>query len=292
MLQDGYTLMHEHMFIDLSKAKKNLDCRVDCVDEMTQEMKKLYLKGVRNIVEVTNRGMGRNVAKVQEISENSNINFICSTGFYKQPFLPEYVYTSSIEELSDLLISDIQKGMDGTNIRAKMLAEIGTSKSEMTSLEKKVFESVIQAHKKTGVPISTHTTLGTFAKEQVKFLKEHGVNLSKVIIGHIDLSDNIRYIVDILEKGVYVAFDTIGKNNYLPDLNRAKLLKKLQDLNMLDKVFLSLDISRKSNMEFMGGIGYSYLFDKFLPLLKEEGITDESIQKMLYENPRKFFNEL
>ncbi len=289
MLHEGYTLMHEHMCIDLSGPKKNLDCRVDCQDKIMLEMKKLYSKGVRNILEVTNRGMGRNVAKVQEIANNSKINFICSTGFYKEPFLPEYVYDSSVDELANLLISDIEKGMDGTTIKARMLGEIGTSKDEMTKEEKKVFESVVIAHKKTGIPISTHTTLGTYAKGQIEFLEKHKVDLSKVIIGHVDLSDDIEYIVDIIKKGVYIAFDTIGKNNYLPDLNRAKLLKKLQDLGMIDKVFLSQDISRKSNMEFMGGIGYSYLFDKFLPLARKEGVLEESIQMMLRENPKKFF---
>ncbi len=39
----------------------------------------------------------------------------------------------------------------------------------------------------------------------------------------------------------------------------------------------------------MGGIGYSYLFDKFLPLARKEGVLEESIQMMLRENPKKFF---
>lgn len=289
MLLDGYTLMHEHMYIDLSGPKHNLDCRVDCVDEMVLEMKKIYAKGVRNIVEVTNRGMGRNVKIVDKISKLSGINYILSTGFYKEPFLPEYVYNMNEIELSKLLIDDIEKGIDGTNIKASILAEIGTSKNEMTKAEEKVFNSVILAHKKTSVPISTHTTLGTFAKGQIQFLKEKGVDLSRVIIGHIDLSNDIKYIVDILNEGVYISFDTIGKNNYLLDSKRAKMIRQLQDLDMLNKVFLSQDISRKSNMEFMGGIGYSYLFDVFIPILKGEGVSDECIEMMLSENPKKFF---
>ena len=43
MLQNGYTLMHEHMTIDLSGQKHNLDCKVDCIDEITKEMKKTIL---------------------------------------------------------------------------------------------------------------------------------------------------------------------------------------------------------------------------------------------------------
>lgn len=291
MLKDGFTLMHEHIAIDLSGPKNNLDCKVDCMDETIKEMKKLYEKGVRNIVEMTNRGMGRDVGYIKRVADESGINIICSTGFYKEPFLPDYVSSMSVEELSKLLIDDIKKGIDGTNIKSGMLGEIGTSKNTMTRLEEKVFLSVINAHKKTGVPISTHTTLGTYAIEQIKFFKKHDVDLSKVIIGHIELSNDINYVLSVLKEGVFIAFDTIGKNNYLSDDIRVEMLKKIQDHGLINKVFLSQDISRKSNMEFMGGIGYSYLFDKFIPKLKENGITDDSINYMLLYNPKKFFEK-
>jgi len=291
MLQNGYTLMHEHMTIDLSGQKHNLDCKVDCIDEITKEMKKLYSKGVRNIVEVTNRGMGRNVKNIVKISKESGINFICSTGFYKEPFLPDYVYEMDKEEIAELLINDIEIGIDGTGIKAQLLGEIGTSKDHMTKEEEKIFESVVIAHKKTGVPISTHTTLGTNALGQIEFFEKNNVDLSKVNIGHVDLSGDVQYIIEILSKGVYISFDTIGKNNYLLDSKRVEMLKILQDMNLLNKVFLSQDISRKSNMEFMGGIGYSYIFDSFIPMLKEKGITDESLDLMLHKNPMNFFNK-
>lgn len=291
MIQNGYTLMHEHMTIDLSGQKHNLDCKVDCIDEITKEMKKLYSKGVRNIVEVTNRGMGRNVKNIVKISKESGINFICSTGFYKEPFLPDYVYEMDKEEIAELLINDIEIGIDGTGIKAQLLGEIGTSKDHMTKEEEKIFESVVIAHKKTGVPISTHTTLGTNALGQIEFFEKNNVDLSKVNIGHVDLSGDIQYIIEILSKGVYISFDTIGKNNYLLDSKRVEMLKILQDMNLLNKVFLSQDISRKSNMEFMGGIGYSYIFDSFIPMLKEKGITDESLDLMLHKNPMNFFNK-
>lgn len=291
MLQNGYTLMHEHMTIDLSGQKHNLDCKVDCIDEITKEMKKLYSKGVRNIVEVTNRGMGRNVKNIVKISKESGINFICSTGFYKEPFLPDYVYEMDKEEIAELLINDIEIGIDGTGIKAQLLGEIGTSKDHMTKEEEKIFESIVIAHKKTGVPISTHTTLGTNALGQIEFFEKNNVDLSKVNIGHVDLSGDVQYIIEILSKGVYISFDTIGKNNYLLDSKRVEMLKILQDMNLLNKVFLSQDISRKSNMEFMGGIGYSYIFDSFIPMLKEKGITDESLDLMLHKNPMNFFNK-
>lgn len=92
----------------------------------------------------------------------------------------------------------------------------------------------------------------------------------------------------MLKEGVYVEFDTIGKESYMPDKVRAKMLKKIQEAGYIDHVLLSMDITRKSHLEYKGGLGYSYLLDSFIPLLESYGITSESIEKMLIKNPQIF----
>lgn len=289
MLKDGYTLMHEHIFIDLSGIKKLDDCRLDCKNETIEEFKKLYENGVRNITEVTNIGMGRDVNYIKEVSEKSGINVICATGFYKEPFYPEFVYEKNEKELFEIMKNDILKGIDGTDIKAGIIGEIGSSKDIITETELKVFKSAIIAHLETGVPITTHTSLGTMGHEQVKLFKEYKVNTDKIVIGHVDLSGNVEYILEMLYNGVYVEFDTIGKNNYLADDIRIEMLKEIEKRELIDRVFLSMDITRKSNMEYKGGIGYNYIFNVFIPKLKEAGIKENSIEKMLKINPQNFY---
>ena len=289
MLKDGYTLMHEHIFIDLSGIKKLDDCRLDCKNETIEEFKKLYENGVRNITEVTNIGMGRDVNYIKEVSEKSDINVICATGFYKEPFYPEFVYEKNEKELSEIMKNDILKGIDGTDIKAGIIGEIGSSKDMMTETELKVFKSAIITHLETGVPITTHTSLGTMGHEQVRLFKEYKVNTDKIVIGHVDLSGNVEYILEMLYNGVYVEFDTIGKNNYLADDIRIEMLKEIEKRELIDRVFLSMDITRKSNMEYKGGIGYNYIFNVFIPKLKEAGIKENSIEKMLKINPQNFY---
>lgn len=289
MLKDGYTLMHEHIFIDLSGIKKLDDCRLDCKDETIEEFKELYENGVRNITDVTNIGMGRNIDYIKEVSEKSGINVICATGFYKEPFYPDFVYKKSEKELSEIMKNEILNGIEGTDIKAGIIGEIGSSKDKITDTELKVFKAAIIAHLETGAPITTHTSLGTMGHEQVKLFKEYNVNTDKVVIGHTDLSGNAEYVLKMLYDGVYIEFDTIGKNNYMPDSTRIEILKEIEKRNLTDRVFLSLDITRKSNMKFNGGIGYNYIFDKFIPKLKESGIKESSIEKMLKTNPKKFF---
>ena len=45
-LADGYTLMHEHVTINLSGVKKDEDCRLNCFEETVKEFKSLYGYGV------------------------------------------------------------------------------------------------------------------------------------------------------------------------------------------------------------------------------------------------------
>ena len=37
ILNDGYTLMNEHMTLDLSRIKQEEDCRLDCKEETIRE---------------------------------------------------------------------------------------------------------------------------------------------------------------------------------------------------------------------------------------------------------------
>lgn len=291
-LVPGITYAHEHTTIDLSSLKKDDDTNLNCFAETVAEYKKLYDKGVRNIIDVTVRGMKRNPQYVADVAQESGMNIIQSTGWYQDKFLPAYIQTKTVEELAEMLYTDIREGMDGTNIKAELIGEIGTSKNEMTERERKVFEASVLIQKETGVPITTHTTLGTFGKEQVAFFKEQKADLERIVIGHVDLTGDARYALDLLDQGVYIEFDTVGKDNYMPDAVRVKMLKEIEQAGYTDKVFLSMDITRKSHLEYKGGLGYSYLLDTFIPLLEKGGISDAFIEKMLVTNPQTFFRTI
>jgi phosphotriesterase-related protein len=232
--------------------------------------------------------MGRNIPFVQKAAQESGINIIHSTGFYQEKFYPVQVFRETKEQLAERMVKEIKEGIKGTDVKAEIIGEIGTSHNTWTDTERKVFEAVVLVHKETHKPITTHTTLGTLGLEQALFFKEQGVDLNRVIIGHVDLTGDFDYIFKIIKEGAYVEFDTIGKENYMSDQVRADILKKIQDLGYIDKVLLSMDITRKSHLEYQGGLGYSFLLDNFVPLLRKTGLSEESIEKMLIKNPIAF----
>ncbi|WP_319925439.1 phosphotriesterase-related protein [Xenorhabdus littoralis] len=285
----GYTYVHEHLHIDLSATKGSLDCRLDQYDLIVDELRHLYTLGVRNIVEMTNRYMGRNAAFLLDLMRDTRINIIASTGYYKQPFFPAHFGELSVQAIADDMIAEIETGIDGTELKAGIIAEIGSSFGEITKDEQKVFAAAALAHQATGCPISTHTTLSTMGCEQLTLLKEFGVSPEHIAIGHCDLRDNLETIIPLLEAGAWVQFDTIGKNNYYPDNGRIAMLQVIANRGLLDRVMLSQDITRRSHLKSNGGNGFDYLLTTFFPMLQDAGFSQMQIEKMLRDNPAQFF---
>lgn len=286
MIKD-ITYMHEHVTIDLSKEKNNIDCKLDTFDITKEEFLKLKELGVTRVVDVSNVGIGRDVDYVMRMEEITGLDIYMSTGYYKEPFLPKEVEELSVEELAKKMIDDIKIGMDGKNKCATIIGEIGTGFEAMTELEKKVFHAAGIAQKATGVFITTHTSLGKLGHEQLDLLENLDVDLNKVILGHVALSNDLDYIRSLLKRGAYIEFDTIGKNSYLPDETRVSFIKTLCNEGWSEKLLMSVDLTRKSHLKINGGIGYAYLIETFIPMLIESGVKESDLEKMLVENPKR-----
>ncbi|MDR1128678.1 MAG: phosphotriesterase-related protein, partial [Treponema sp.] len=219
------------------------------------------------------------------MEEETGIEPVVSTGFYKDPFLPPEAEKGTVQELAALFTADIETGCGENPRKARIIGEVGSSLNRMTANEEKVFRAAALAHEKTGVPVSTHTTLGTLGFEQLALLMSLGVDPSRVIIGHLDLAGDLDLIFRVLDKGAYVEFDTIGKIKYLPDETRAAFISACCGRGYSRQLLLSMDITRKSHLRAFGGPGYAYLLDNFLPALAGAGVPQAAVDDMLAHNP-------
>ena len=114
-----------------------------------------------------------------------------------------------------------------------------------------------------------------------------GLDPSRIVIGHMDLSNDIPLILRLLERGVSIGFDTVGKLDYAPDSFRLEALRAIFDKGFQDQVVLSMDITRKSHLKANGGLGYSYLFTSFVPYLMANGFTRQDVDRLLVDNPAR-----
>jgi len=285
--QLGMTYAHEHLKLDLSGQKGDPDTRYDDVDSVIAELKSLSSQGLGSVMEMTNWGMGRDVCVLMDVAEATGLNVVAATGVYKEPFLPDWVYTSGEGEIAAKIIGEIVQGIGDTGVRAHVIGEVGTSAQGITDAEAKVLRAAARASLETGHPIYTHTTLGKLGLEQVKLFQKLGADLSRVVIGHTDLSQDPELHLRLADTGCYLGFDTVGKLNYQSDQVRAQRIKELVERGHHKQILLSLDLTRKSHLQERGGIGYAYLLNSFVPLLLSQGLQQRHIDAMLIENPAR-----
>lgn len=286
----GICSVHEHLSIDLSWIKKDPDTILDDEPGMLEELRDFRREGGRAMVEVTNDGMGRDVLRLKRLSEQSGVHIIACTGFYKDPFIPEYAQNWSAGQFAAHFIKEAKEGIDGTGILPGVIGEVGTSKNEIKPIERELLIGAALAGRETGLPVTTHTTLGTLGYEQVQLLTAHGLPANQIIIGHQDLNPNFAEVLSVLETGVYIDFDTIGKVNYRPDEERVDFLLEFIKRGFEEQILLSADLTRKSHWKKHGGPGYGLVLRDFIPRLKEQGVSQETIDQFLIANPARAFS--
>lgn len=257
-------------------------------DAIVEDLRQLRAAGVERIIDLTGIGMGRDVVTARALCEKAHMAVLFATGFYKEPFLPEIVFEKSESELAELMVKEITTGIEGTGEKASVIGEIGTG-HEISPAETRVFRAAARAQCETGVPIYTHTTLGTLGLEQVEILTRAGADTEKVVIGHVDLNPDLDYHLRLLERGVYLGFDTVGKQTYQPDSVRASLIVKLSNMGYAGRLVLSTDVTRLSHLRSYGGYGRAYLMDSFVPMLRNLGLPERHLEMMLSETPARLF---
>ncbi|MBQ2509781.1 MAG: hypothetical protein II529_03040 [Erysipelotrichaceae bacterium] len=282
----GMTLAHEHFIVDLDRIRKDGYSFIKDTEEVEPEIAKAMGQGIQAAFEVTTNDMGRDVRKLKQISEETGLKIVCSTGFYLASYHPEWMNEATKEDVADIYIRDLCEGIDGTTIKAGLIAEIASSPKGFEGNEKKILEAAGIAAKRTGFAVSTHTGRYT-AVETIETLLKEGVDPDRIIIGHQDLIDDTDYHLSLLKYGVNIAFDTCGKVAYMADEIRAENAKRIVEAGYGDHLVLSNDISRHTYFTTFGGPGYLAVMGSVVPLMRKEGLSEETIRKFLVDNPAR-----
>jgi phosphotriesterase-related protein len=107
----------------------------------------------------------------------------------------------------------------------------------------------------------THTESATMGNEQLDILASEGVDFTRVIIGHSCGTADLGYHLSLLDRGVLLGFDLLGRP-------RSQTPERQQGLGQWD---------------------YTHLFKNVLPRLRTLGVSEAQIHTMLVENPQRFF---
>lgn len=291
--QMGITYPHEHLFLDAMDHYSSYGYQLVIDDEevMQKEIEEFTKHGGRTVCDVTLDEIGRDPARLARFAKRAGVQVLMGCGWYREFGYPPVVMERTSRELADILVREIEVGVGDTGIRAGFIGEIGTGRHHIKPAEERVFRASALAQARTGVAITTHTTRwGTLALEQIAMLEEFGADLSRVIIGHLGDRVGVQHLLPIAAKGVYLEVDNIGYLDYQPEWVRADNVAALVKEGFVERVLLSEDICMLNHLKYTGGKGYGYIFEVFLPMLRERGVTDQQIHQMMVVNPANVFS--
>lgn len=284
-LLEGYTLTHEHMTIDLSPG----DLGTTSFNPLVKDLKMAYNCGVRNVIDMTNQSMGREPEYVQRLMDATGMNIVLSTGYYLERYIRDDIEDAAVSELSQQAVKDLTRGIGDSGLCAGVIGEIAWHHEGPSECELKAWKAMSTAALETGAVVSTHPSRGIQQIPQAEYLIGRGIQPGKIVIGHIEFYPDDAALKSLLERGVYIGLDMIGKLGRARDEYRADTVRKVKDWGFLSQLTLSLDICRTEDLKTSGGYGYVYLFETFLPMLKERGLTQNDIDLILEVNPARLF---
>jgi phosphotriesterase-related protein len=294
----GFTLMHEHIVVRSPGVAENFPSvwnRQEEIDRAVERLREVMSRGVKTLVDVTTADMGRDIAFVEEAARRSGMQVIVATGLYYD--VPRYFHARSADVMAELFVGDIREGIAGTGIRAAII-KCASNGPGMTGQVEKVFRAAARAHRATGVPISTHThAVSEVGTAQQEIFASEGVDLSRVIIGHCGDSTDTGYLTRLIERGSYIGMDRFGLDFILPMAERVATIARLCEMGHADRMVLSQDAhsymdwyTERAAMEQRApNWHYNHVVDDVIPALRQAGVTEEQIQQMTVENPRRIF---
>lgn len=290
--QLGAVYCHEHLITHPGPQVPgaNDDLRLDDEKRALEELRLFAEAGGGAVVEVTTAEFGRDAAALARLGAASRIVVVATTGHVAEEYWRGVLKLDerTEEALRDEFVRELVEGIDGTGVRAGVI-KAGTSLDGATSTERKVIRAAAAAQRETGAPITTHTTAGTAALEQVRLLDVAGAELDHVCIGHLDRRLIWEEHLELARAGVFLGFDCVSKEQYANDERRAEFIVRLVAAGFGHSVLLSGDLARRRYLTSWGGApGYVYILERFLPLLGRLGLSTSEQRSLVVDNPARF----
>ena len=300
----GLVLVHEHVrFRDEAVAAQwpeRYDEQAE-LDAAVEAVEAAKARGVQTLVDPTAMFGGRDVLFMKRVAEQTGVRIVACTGIYSYDYLPHYFENRDVDAMAEHFVADIERGIQGTEIRAAFL-KCAADAAGVTEHVEKIHRAVARASVQTGAPIMAHSmpAVGT-GPRQVEIFKEEGVDLARVQIAHCGDTDDVAYIEALIDEGVYVGLDRYGLEMFLPIKARNATAAELLRRGHAERLMISQDYCATIDwfppeaaemFQSQGAIrnwSMTLVFDEVVPALREQGVMDdETFRTVFTENPKRW----
>jgi phosphotriesterase-related protein len=303
----GLTLIHEHFFSRDEAVAFQWPHVMDDEEEHRLAMEAadaVKAHGVRTVVEPTAMLLGRDVRRSQRVASESGLHVVACTGIYTYDHLPQFLLNRDADYIADLFVHDVEEGIQGTDAKAAFI-KCAADEPGVNERIEKIHRAAARASVRTGAPVMAHSrpASGT-GPRQAEILLEEGVAPEKIQIAHTGDTDDLDYIQSLLDAGVCIGMDRYGLDLFLPTDRRNAVVVELLGRGYAERMFLSQDFDIPiaagldwyppevvQQLQAAGGANdwsMTFLFESVIPALKDQGVTDEQLDTMLVENPKRW----
>lgn len=298
----GRVLVHEHIVISLPGEELDpayAPDRAEIEASATGKLQELRDHGVGAIVDPCPIELGRDPELYARVSQRSGVKIIFATGFYMEAMgIPYYWRAREVEEIAELYLRELTEGVGATGFRPGVIK--AATGMEVTASERKVLAAAGRVQKEADVAIITHTEHSRHGEVQQAIFVENGADLSRVMIGHQDEQESAEPIKQLAEQGTFVGIDRVGLDSLASDDHRADMAVDLLRSGYGKHLCLSQDCvctlkspkfpfsAQGSVKDFLGNAKpLTHVLTKFADKLRDRGVTEEEIDAIFRDNPRR-----
>jgi phosphotriesterase-related protein len=292
----GVILSHEHVLVSMGEDNHHYPWMFDWERtraNAVRELAEAKAGGVDTLIDLTTPDLGRDVEFVRDVALASGMNVVVATGIWRD--VPRSFWARDLDRIADIFVREIEVGIGDTGIKAGAI-KVANDMGGVTPEGERILRGAARALKRTGCPISTHhwapEQVGT---RQVEIFREEGAPMDRICIGHSADTTDVAYLETLLQAGVYLSMDRYPGGMDRPGWEaRNATVKALIDRGWAHRLMLGHDYApaavsvHSSSAPPAGPTRYLFVTTVALPALRKDGVSEEAIEMMMREVPRRF----
>ena len=134
-------------------------------------------------------------------------------------------------------------------------------------------------------------------------LSSHGVPAHAVSMSHVDRAfsgsqSHLKLMSDLCARGCYINHSLFGKEcshyqctrhfDFPSDAQRAQRVRDLVARGCVDRLLVSHDVVCLHEWTCYGGCGYAHMLEHVAPKFLDRGVKQETVDKIMEENPKNW----
>ncbi|NIZ90268.1 phosphotriesterase family protein [Kineococcus rubinsiae] len=286
----GLVLPHEHLLVDFRPAGSPGFAQADPV-EFASVVEPLLAgaaaAGVTALVECTPPGLGRRVDLVLDVSCRTGVPVVVATGVYREPWVPDWVYGASDDELEAWMHRELTEGVDDSGVLAGFI-KISAAEDGIRPVEERVVRAAARAAARTGALVGSHTTDGAVVLGQIDLAVAEGLAPDRFLSIHTQTIPDPALRQAIVDRGAWIEFDDVGQAD---DARTLQLVLDSLEAGQVGRVLLSHDAGWFDPALPGGGTPrpFTHLTGSFLPALRAAGVGQDVVDELCVGNPFRAF---